>query len=105
MASGFTSIRGKRAEEDKLEQLIVRQRRGPGFAQPRAQPLAMPVIVPGRVLVGLGRHRIGARSAPVGDRVKISQPVSVTPTVCSNWAESDRSRVTAVQPSDKIFTP
>ena len=36
---------------------------------------------------------------PAGESVKISQPVSVTPTVCSNCAESERSRVTAVQPS------
>ena len=36
--------------------------------------------------------------------VNTSQPVSVTPTVCSNWAESSRSRVTAVQPSGRIFT-
>jgi len=31
-------------------------------------------------------------------------PLSVTPTVCSNWADSERSRVTAVQPSDSTFT-
>jgi hypothetical protein len=28
----------------------------------------------------------------------------VTPTVCSNWADSERSRVTAVQPSESTFT-
>src|SRR5690606_8826729 len=44
------------------------------------------------------------RSSPAGDRVKISQPSSVTPTECSYCAESERSRVTAVQPSDRTFT-
>src|SRR6516165_6013966 len=38
------------------------------------------------------------------DSVKISTPSAVTPTECSNCADSERSRVTAVQPSDKIFT-
>src|SRR5260370_23116051 len=38
------------------------------------------------------------------DRVKISTPSAVTPTECSNCADSERSRVTAVQPSDRIFT-
>src|SRR5215470_6757438 len=46
----------------------------------------------------------GGRSNPFGDNVKISTPESITPTVCSNCAESDRSRVTAVQPSDSTFT-
>ena len=36
---------------------------------------------------------------PTGLAVKTSAPVSVTPTMCSNWAERERSRVTAVQPS------
>ena len=36
------------------------------------------------------------------ERVKISTPFSVMPTECSNWADSDRSRVTAVQPSARI---
>src|SRR4051812_50138429 len=38
------------------------------------------------------------------DSVKISTPVAVTPTECSNCADSERSRVTAVQPSERIFT-
>src|SRR5262245_48804716 len=38
------------------------------------------------------------------DSVKISTPSAVTPTECSNCADSERSRVTAVQPSDRIFT-
>src|ERR1700730_10626061 len=38
------------------------------------------------------------------DSVKISTPLVVTPTECSNCADSERSRVTAVQPSDRIFT-
>ena len=46
----------------------------------------------------------GGLSRFFGDSVKISQPVSVTPTECSNCADSERSRVTAVQPSDRIFT-
>ena len=36
--------------------------------------------------------------------MKISRPVSVMPIECSNWAESERSRVTAVQPSSSTFT-
>src|SRR6516162_6985333 len=44
------------------------------------------------------------RSSPCGDSVKISTPASVPATVCSNWAESERSRVTAVQPSESTFT-
>src|SRR5260221_13414831 len=43
-------------------------------------------------------------SALRSDSVKISTPVEVTPTECSNCADSERSRVTAVQPSDRIFT-
>src|SRR5262249_14842099 len=43
------------------------------------------------------------RSSPCGESVKISTPASVTATVCSNWAESERSRVTAVQPSESTF--
>src|ERR1700686_626492 len=39
-----------------------------------------------------------------GDSVKISKPLAVTPTECSNCADSERSRVTAVQPSDRILT-
>ena len=35
--------------------------------------------------------------------MKISQPVSVIPIECSNWADSERSRVTAVQPSSSNF--
>src|ERR1700744_6782094 len=46
----------------------------------------------------------GGFSSPCGERVKISTPLSVTPTLCSNCADSDRSRVTAVQPSDSTFT-
>src|SRR6266852_988549 len=46
----------------------------------------------------------GGRSSPFGDNVKISTPESMTPTVCSNCADSERSRVTAVQPSDNTFT-
>ena len=41
---------------------------------------------------------------PRGLKVKTSTPVGVTPTVCSNCADSERSRVTAVQPSESIFT-
>ena len=42
--------------------------------------------------------------SPLGLFVKISQPVSVMPIECSNWADSERSRVTAVQPSSSSFT-
>lgn len=35
-------------------------------------------------------------------RVRISQPVSVTSRVCSNWAERFPSLVTAVQPSGHV---
>src|SRR5690606_21551556 len=43
-------------------------------------------------------------NSPRGERVKISWPVSVMPIECSACALSVRSRVTAVQPSDRIFT-
>ena len=48
------------------------------------------------------RSQVGWKR-PAGDRVKISHPVSVTPTECSNCAESERSLVTAVQSSSRIF--
>ena len=44
----------------------------------------------------------GGFSALRCDSVKTSPPVSVTPTECSNCADSERSRVTAVHPSDII---
>ena len=48
--------------------------------------------------IAAGQLQVGwKRSA--GDRVKISQPEAVIPTECSNCAESDLSRVTAVQSS------
>src|SRR6478736_2610569 len=53
---------------------------------------------------GRVQTRYGGLSRPFGEVVKISQPVGVTPMVCSNCADSERSRVTAVQPSDRIFT-
>ena len=43
-------------------------------------------------------------SSPRGERVKISQPSDVTPMLCSNWADKLLSLVTAVHPSDNIFT-
>ena len=43
----------------------------------------------------------GGLSRPAGEKVNTSTPFGVTPTVCSNCADSERSRVTAVQPSDK----
>ncbi len=46
----------------------------------------------------------GGWSRPLGLLVKISQPSSVMPIECSNCAESERSRVTAVQPSSSSFT-
>ncbi len=45
-----------------------------------------------------------SRALEAGFGVKISQAVSVTPMVCSYCADRERSRVTAVQPSDKTFT-
>src|SRR3979409_2372057 len=47
---------------------------------------------------------VGGFSAWRCDSVKISTPLPVTPTECSNCADSERSRVTAVQPSDRILT-
>src|SRR5437763_13178517 len=49
-------------------------------------------------------QRYGGLCRPPGEMVNTSQPSVVTPTVCSNCAESERSRVTAVQPSDSTFT-
>jgi hypothetical protein len=48
------------------------------------------------------RSQVGWKR-PAGERVKISTPVSVTPTECSNWAESERSLVTAVQSSSSTL--
>ena len=97
-------------EEDQLEQLVV------GEARHRRRRETVPSGVRdgrhrrGNLAVGvselpscLGQAWRGGLS-PLGDRVKISWPVSVTPTECSNCAESERSRVTAVQPSERIFT-
>ena len=50
-----------------------------------------------------GRVRAACRGRPAR-WVKISTPASVTPTMCSNWADRLRSRVTAVQPSSSTFT-
>src|SRR5262249_60925580 len=59
-----------------------------------------------RLLSGrVGDHtRYGGLSSRFGESVKISAPFSVTPIVCSNCAESERSRVTAVQPSGNTLT-
>ena len=99
-----------RPEQHQLQQLVIGQGVGAGVAEAPPQPLAMAEIM--RLAGILEAHsslgpliayRAAGRS-PLGERVKIWQPVSVTPTVCSNCADSDRSRVTAVQPSDSIFT-
>src|SRR5919106_3754182 len=43
------------------------------------------------------------RVVPAGQgRVRTSGPLSVTATVCSKWADSDRSLVTTVQPSSRV---
>src|ERR1700692_1137480 len=52
----------------------------------------------------IGYATTGGFSRWRSDSVKISTPLAVTPTECSNCADSERSRVTAVQPSDRIFT-
>ena len=51
-----------------------------------------------------GRHETRVRYASAasdhaGAGVRISQPSRVTSTVCSNWADSEPSAVTTVQPS------
>src|SRR5690606_1609004 len=58
------------------------------------------------VVHGLHRDQLlrEGHSRPAGEWVNTSTPVSVTPTVCSNCADSSRSRVTAVQPSESTFT-
>ena len=59
--------------------------------------------------------RAMARQQPLGqraqgwapgnaDKVKISKPVSVTASECSNWADSERSLVTVVHLSGNTFT-
>src|SRR5690606_12910389 len=99
-------------EQRKFEDLVICQR---GFALgaeagAEALPMAMVVGKSGRILVGFthGMRRQassqGNHERPVGEFVKISMPSPVTPIVCSNWAESERSRVPAVQPSDSSFT-
>src|SRR3984893_749180 len=111
-----------RTEQNELQKFIVGQCITAGGEEPRAQPLAMAVIMRHRRrvgLVGLGQQRpprlpvrrsadygagYGGRSKPRGDRVKISTPSLVTPTACSNCADSERARVTAVHPSESTFT-
>ena len=51
-----------------------------------------------------GERRAGVQGRSLSSRVRISQPSGVTRIVCSHWAESLRSLVTAVQPSGRIFT-
>ena len=102
------------AKQHQFEQFVIGQRLGAGLAEAVAQPLAMAEIMRRASASSAGgrrlRHARGSRRSvgrmvqPFGDSVKISQPVSVTPIVCSNCADSERSRVTAVQPSDRIFT-
>src|ERR1700682_5697691 len=55
-------------------------------------------------MAGRNYAAAGGLSALRCDSVKISTPWAVTPTECSNCADSERSRVTAVQPSDRILT-
>src|SRR4051812_28429570 len=51
------------------------------------------------------RRAGGVLSATVGHTVvNISQPSGVAGTVCSNWADSEPSAVTTVQPSSRIRT-
>src|SRR5690606_29608620 len=75
------------APEDEIEKLCHRD-------LPRCRPELTGSA--GKVNAGgaaaQSRAQVGWKS-PAGDRVKISQPSSVTPTACSNWAESERSRV------------
>src|ERR1700738_5177861 len=46
--------------------------------------------------------RYGGLSRCLGDRVKISAPVSVTATVCSNWAGGGRAGGPAGQPAEAV---
>ena len=90
---------GNGLEKHELEKLVIAKRLGV-FAEALLQALAMPMI-----MRNAGTRLVqSAHASWRGERVKISQPVSVTPTLCSYCAESERSRVTAVQPSDRIFT-
>src|SRR6185437_3255675 len=88
------------AEQDQLDKLVIGQRLVASLQEALAQPLPMAVIMR-RLFV---HENSGGRSSPAGDSVNTSTPVSVTATVCSNWALSERSRVTAVQPSESTFT-
>src|SRR5690554_482959 len=104
--------------QGQFEQFVIFERVTPHLEEAFAHPLAMPGMVVdariGRWKAGLGEfvgpvaHQ-AARTAsglnnPPGDRVKISWPVSVMPMECSHCADRVRSRVTAVQPSERIFT-
>src|SRR5581483_7546610 len=87
-------------EEEQFEQFVVAQRLAAFPAEAFLGALAVADIVR-----RFARLFAEALHAPWrGDAVKISQPVAVTPTVCSYWAERERSRVTAVHPSERIFT-
>jgi hypothetical protein len=110
-------------EEQRLEQVRVAERGALAAPELRAQPRATPTRSLGRRdALGGGAvargsvvlsHRPSVRGdaqarrlrpdradgvSPAGEAVKISHPSSVTPIECSNCAESDLSRVTAVQP-------
>src|SRR6266446_5387218 len=97
------------AEQDQLEHFVIADRLAAGREKslPQAPRARMPAS--SDFAMAARRYARGAaegrgRSSPRGDSVKISTPPSVTATVCSNWAESERSRVTAVQPSESTFT-
>ena len=85
--------RGERAGDRRLSLRQGRRRAAPPQARGRA--LVRPASRQAGCQVGWKR--------PAGERVKISTPVSVTPTECSNCAESERSLVTAVQSSSSTL--
>src|SRR5262249_5872891 len=99
-------------EQQQFKQLVVGEGAGAAGEEALAQALAVAEVVrlvgaaprQGEAILLRGQVRWGGRSSPAGERVKISKPAAVTATVCSNCADSERSRVTAVHPSSSTFT-
>src|SRR5688500_15003546 len=90
LGDGLGVAAGERLKQEQLEELVVLERVGPRLAEAGLQPFAMSEImglVPALV-GGAGHQVLAARSR--AESVKISTPVSVTPTECSNCADSDR---------------
>jgi hypothetical protein len=92
---------GQGAEQHKFEQLVVRHRLAACVAETLAQPLAVPMIMRGRIL-GLGRrlglavaghvrcHRLRPRSPIAGARPRMTAPPDFATGRLATGAQPDR---------------